>query len=223
MFKNFRKIKYNSGISLVELLVVISIFFIISTIVLFSYGKSSSATSIQNLADDIALTIRKAQSYAIGVRGIDSGNFSGAYGIHFRGSNGADQYSGSDKSFILFVNLDGNNKYDYNKNNPICGSPVSGNECLEILNILSSNSIKTISLFSSNRKKIIGASASLDVFFKRPNPEPTFCYHFSANNNSCRLLNNEEISHVVIKIVNDNDSSSFKNITIWNNGQISVS
>lgn len=82
MFKKFKKIKYNSGMTLIELLVVLAIFAIISGITMFDYASFKSNVSLNNLANDVSLSIRKAQSYAIGARG-NSGSFSEGYKIHF--------------------------------------------------------------------------------------------------------------------------------------------
>jgi prepilin-type N-terminal cleavage/methylation domain-containing protein len=94
-----------AGVTLIELMVVISIFAIISATVIVDYRSFSSSISTQNLADDIALSIRKAQGYAIGVRGYN--NIFNGYGIHFaldiKDVEGP--YYCSSKLFILFLFL----------------------------------------------------------------------------------------------------------------------
>lgn len=227
MFKNLYKNKYNfkhprlnysGGVTLVELLVVIFIFVVISSITIFSYGKFNSSLSIKNLADDIALSVRRAQGYAIGVRGF-SGSFGEGYGIHLSSNpNTSDLSAGSTKSFILFANLDNDERYDYNSSGT-CGNPTASNECLEVLNITSPDKITEIYV-ENEGQHILSNSGGLDIFFRRPNPEPTFC----ARNNpisSCDFSTN--ISLVRIKISTDVDPNIYKTITIFNNGQISVS
>lgn len=91
---NARNKRFSSGFSLVELIVVVSIFIIMTTIVLFNQNKFSSDISISNVAHSIALSIREAQVYGILVResevnGSDS-NFTSAYGIHFLKLNSLD-------------------------------------------------------------------------------------------------------------------------------------
>jgi prepilin-type N-terminal cleavage/methylation domain-containing protein len=219
MFKNFHKNKYNSGpastqggVTLIELMVVIVIFVIMSGVVLFNYSQFRSSTSIQNLADDIALSIRKAQSYAIGVRG-SSGAFNFGYGVHFTTADSTSENAGSNKSFVLFANIDNDNKYDSSSQ---CGNPTSGNECLEVLNITSADEISEISVRVNGEKNV---RDTLDIFFKRPNPEPTFC---ARNGPSDACIFSNDISSIEIKISNDSDLGVYKTITIWNNGQISV-
>lgn len=211
MFKNFNKIKYNSGITLVELLVVMSIFILITTIAIFNYGKFDSSLSTQNLADDIALTIRKAQSYAIGVRGLGN-EFNYKYGVHFTANpTPGSVFAGSNTSFVFFIDMndpEANNQYDFINQ---CGIPDKyGNECLEILNITSADVIKEIYL----NKTLVETSSAVDIFFQRPNLEPTFY------NGNGQKLNN---SSVTIEVANQDDLTGSKFITVYNNGQISVS
>ena len=214
MFKNFTKNKYKKGFTLVELIVVISIFVMISSIALFNYGKFRSSLSLQNLSDDIALAMRRAQGYAIGVRGA-GGGFAAGYGVHFTANPSGNSYGGSSKSFILFADIDDNLKYDHSSD--ICGSPVSGNECLELLSITSADSISSIYINNSNIP--MPASDTIDISFKRPNPEPTFCYRVNGSGSCFR----RDISNIEVGISSDGNSSINKIITIYNTGQISVS
>lgn len=220
MSKNFHKNKNNSGVTLIELLVVIFIFMVISSITIFSYGKFNSSLSLQNLADDIALSARRAQGYAIGVRGYNN-SFSEGYGIHFSTNTDISNLSaGSNKSFVLFANI--NNDDKYNHGSTTCGSPTTTNECLEILNITSSDRISDFYVERNGSEVLIEGEAMLDVFFKRPNPEPVFCIRNSLNSNSsCDYDVN--ISYVKIRVTNDQNPGVYKTIMISNNGQISVS
>ena len=99
----FRKQK-QKGFTLVELLVTISIFVILTGIVLFNQTKFNSTILLTNLAYDTALTIRQAQTYGINIKefnstgAVDGGQFL-PYGVHFERGQ---------KSFILFTDLDEN-------------------------------------------------------------------------------------------------------------------
>jgi prepilin-type N-terminal cleavage/methylation domain-containing protein len=241
MVKIFKKNKYNAwftggqggpastqgGVTLVELMVVIVIFLIMSMVVLFNYSQLRSSTSIQNLADDIALSIRKAQSYAIGVRGSNN-SFGYSYGVHLTASVSLDPYAGSNKSFVLFTNVNDNKIYDYTSNLGTCGTPSASNECLEVLNITSGDQISEIYIndedTNPNPVSTNGDTGVVNIFFKRPNPEPTFCIRSDNGNiNPQDCISDTSISHIRIKISNISDPTSYKWITIWNNGQISVS
>ena len=221
MSKNFHKNKYNSGLTLVELLVVIFIFMVISGITIFSYGKFNSSLSILNLADDIALSARRAQGYAIGVRGY-ANSFSDGYGIHFTANTDISNLAaGSNKSFVLFANINNDDSYDYD-NSGTCGSPTTTNECLEILNITSPDNISQLYVGLGNGTELLVNNGMVDVFFKRPFPEPTFCVRNNLNpNSSCDYSNT--VSYIKIRIASDGNSEIYKTVTISNNGQISVS
>lgn len=215
-----KKNKQNRGVTLVELIVVVFIFTIISSITIFNYSNFRSSASIQNLADDIALSVRKAQGYAIGVRGYNS-VFSG-YGIHFTLKNRPETiYSGSNKSFILFANIQNLKTYNYSTLNPTCGNPSVENECLEILNIISNDSIVGIKIGLDNNDAIEATKeGTLDIFFNRPNPEPTFCYNDGVADIQDSCDYGSSISYISIKIMNED--GVYKEISVWNNGQISV-
>lgn len=229
MFKNFHKNKYNKGptrnalqrkaggVTIIELLVVISIFMVISSITVFSYGKFNSSLSIQNLSDDIALSVRRAQGYAIGVRSANNA-FDIGYGIHLTANpNTSDLANGSSKSFVLFADVAGGINKVYNHATSGCpATPTASNECLEILSIKSADKISEIYYNDTN---LIAPTSSIDLLFKRPSPEPTFCYRVGGGN-SC---DSTSISNIKIRISSDADPSVYKIVTISNNGQISVS
>jgi len=237
MFKYFYKNKYNSGVTLVELMVVIVIFVIISGVVIFNYGQFRSSSSIQNLADDIALSIRKAQSYAIGVRGSGS-IFDIGYGVHFTLNSETEFFYGSNKLFILFADVEKNDTYDYNGKSE-CEEPTKKNECLEALSITSADKISAIILYDGENKVVLDGKDTVDIVFNRPNPEPIFCYRKDSSGGGTPIdkgkgkgkggvtvsssCSQTVFSHIGITISNISDSSVFKTITIWNNGQISVS
>lgn len=87
------------GFSLVELIVVIAIFVIISSVTLFKQSKFSSDILITNTAYEIALAIREAQVFGSGSKqgGEVSENRSKSFGVFF-GSN-------EEQTFLLFSEL----------------------------------------------------------------------------------------------------------------------
>ncbi len=217
MFLSNHKNKYNRGVTLIELMVVIVIFMILTGITIFSYGKFNSSLSIQNLADDIALSVRQAQGYAIGVRDNGSALFSSGYGVHLTAnpSNIASPYLGSTKSFVLFADISDDKAYD--QSTSTCKSISATNECLEFFSITTADQISAIYLNSSSSP--IAATDTLDITFKRPNPEPAF-KSCDINGNNC---SSSTIASVQIKIISPNSPETYKVIKISNNGQISVS
>ena len=154
-----------------ELLVVISIFLVISSVAIFNYGGFRSSVSLQNLTDDIALSIRKAQSFAIGARAV-GGDFYGSYGIHFSSNPTAQSLTASNKSFLMFSVPFGSSDKRYVVGTGSCGD--STNKCIELFSITTADMIKTITI--NDNSQTLGSGEYLDVVFTRPDPRAYFCY-----------------------------------------------
>jgi prepilin-type N-terminal cleavage/methylation domain-containing protein len=219
MFNYFNKIKYllknkQKGMTLVELLVVISIFLLLSSIIMFDYNNFQSSVSLQNLSNDIALSVRKAQSYAIGVRAVND-DFSYPRGIHFT-TGEFDPYGteSDEQSFIIFSDINGNHKYDQIDN--VCGNPEEYNECQEKLSIKSSDLIKFIYLGDNPNDPKEGI---IDITFKRPDPDAIFCYRIDEGDGTCE----GNFSVVSIEISNgmEDEEEITRLVKVWNTGQIS--
>lgn len=187
---------------------------------LFNYSQYKSNISLGNLAQDIALTVRKAQVYAIGVKGTDVGGggrqFPG-YGLHFYLPNLPGSItSGSDHSFIFFSDIPFTpgllGDHTYNQLTGTCDNLMYGNECMNIIDITSSDRI--VALCADALCVPAALSPSVDIVFTRPNPEPTFC--FRTGGGSCVSL----VSYVRIKVQSIDNRE--KVISIWNTGQISI-
>jgi type II secretory pathway pseudopilin PulG len=234
MYKRHTLIKYARGMTLVELLVVVAIFMMVTGIVIFNYANFRSSISTQNLADAISLSVRKAQSNAIGARATGD-DFTYGYGVHFttrkvntdaiRGV----YLGGSNKSFILFTDIGtggtGDRMYTYAPDDrSACGSKIdAGSECTEMLTITTLDEISAIYL--NDEINPIRDDAFVDVTFLRPNPDAYFCYKSNSNPTPpCERSN--DISHVRIEVSNaqnSNQINAIRTITIWNTGQISTS
>ena len=225
MFKTFKKYTVShrqKGMTIVELLVAMVIFSVITGVVLFNYGDFNSSLTIQNLADDIALTIRRAQSYAIGVRGT-SGSFSVGYGVHFKAieynpDNPDMLYSGTNKSFILFKNSD---EQDIPKYKEVGTNCEDGSNCLEMLYIRSTDEIEKVT-YTTSTETDLAENETLDIYFKRPNPEPRFCVG-SEESDTCNIVDPINIREVKIIISSLKEPDNKKVIKVFNSGQISVS
>ena len=73
-----------SAFTLIELLVVIGIIVLVSAAMLANMNKFGGAALTQNLAYDIALSMREAQVYGIAVQNVrGSAGFTPAYGMYF--------------------------------------------------------------------------------------------------------------------------------------------
>ncbi len=168
--KNIPARSFRGGFSLPELIVVIGIFVIISSVAMFNQGKLSSSVLLTNMSYEVGLAVREAQTYGIGVRSDDTagGSFGGQYGVHVSTEDEtsrrqvvvfADGINGAAPNFTYDP---GEEKYIYEFDNSrgnriagICiGSLPTGTPCTSAL----SNDGST------------GYFASADILFKRPNP-----------------------------------------------------
>lgn len=109
--KKIIKIKKNAGMTYVELIVVLGIFAVLSTVVIFNYGDFQAKVDIKNLASDIALKIVEAQKASLNGL-LPSGytpipDWKPAYGVYFSTTTTA-----LSKQFIYFADLDNNGIYN---------------------------------------------------------------------------------------------------------------
>ncbi len=160
--------KRNKGFTLVELLVTIVIFVVLTSIVLFSQGNFNNTVLLNNLAYDIGLTIRQAQDYGVSVKE-SSGAFSSASGVNF--SYGVYfNTTVSKTNFVLFADTTGtggNPDSRYNGSVTVC--PSNDVECVQKYNINNGSYISSICTGSSSSCSPI--TSTLTVLFTRPNPD----------------------------------------------------
>lgn len=160
--RNFKKIKKNRGMTYVELIVVLSIFAIMSSIVLFNYGEFQARVDIKNLANDIASKLAEAQKIALsGSLPIKTvvASWKPAYGIYFNTVYNAT----SNKSFIYFADIDQN---DFNSDTSFCASAGLTDECISKIDITKGNYISNITIYYPSSSSVV---TDLSLVFKRPN------------------------------------------------------
>lgn len=169
------------GFSLVELMVVIALFTIITGTALSNHARFGENILATNFAYDIALSLREAQSYGLSVREEfpGAGVFTLGYGLHF-GLWSGDQKNESDRetSFVFFADKDSDGRYS--------GSDASGtcivneqSECLKVYRLERGSRIASFCgvptgsgapecrFFPSSD----GTLSFLDADFKRPDPD----------------------------------------------------
>jgi len=160
MFKINKITKENRGMSYVELIVVLSIFSVLSSVVIFNYGGFQARVDIKNLASDIALKAVEAQKSSmsgklppLAQQSQITSTWKPSYGIFI------DRVA-DDKSFIYFTDLNA-------EDGLFDGSSCPGvNECLDKIAITKGNSISSLDVFYQDSTN--APLNNLTVTFKRP-------------------------------------------------------
>lgn len=153
----------NKAFSLVELLVSMALITIILSVTLFNYGGFNDNLAISGAIQEMAVTMRQAQTYGISVKESSSGTnqFNYAYGIYFN------SVPGSNNTYTIFVDLNSNNKYD------------SGTDTtVETVNLR--NGVVISSICDAINCPATGISI-LNVTFLRPNPDARIYFANSSN------------------------------------------
>ncbi len=191
------------GFTLVELLVSIAIFVLITGLVLVKYSSFDGGILLTNLAYDVALTIREAQASALNVRETDLGsaNFVAPYGAHFESSD----TDGANTVFYLYAD-----QYPATKKPPgdnMFENTPSGDAVITKYQIKRGNKVKK--LCAGTSKDACTEVSSLDVVFLRPNPD-------------ARIAVNGNTGYTYARITLSAPDDATKDIVVQVSGQISI-
>ena len=186
------------GFTLIELLVTVSIFSIITSIVLVNNNQFNNSVIINNLAYEVALSIRQAQSFGLNVKEVPgSGDFESGYGVYFD--------TNSPDTFLLFADtkttgLGNKNLYDSGSTNDLI---------IETFSITHGNTISSL----CGTKIVNGkedCTEDISIVFNRPDPE--------ANMKAKKGLT--EFSEMRVTLVSP--SGAERIVQIESTGQISI-
>jgi len=190
-----------SGFTIVELLVSIGIFAMMTALLLAKYGNFNQGVILTNLAYDVALTIRNAQSYGLNVKSATrvTNDFSKPYGVRLScdattttiPANGVDN-----TYFIFYSDTDGSGTYS-------TGDGV-------ISTTFYTRGARTGSIYETSDPGTCGASKYVDIVFKRPDPNAII----KVNGGPTALSN----IYITVKALD----GSTRKILVNSNGQISV-
>jgi len=195
-FKHQKKTFVNTaGFTLIEFIVIISIFAIVASIALFNFSGFSSNISLANLTHDVALAIRGAQVY--GISSVGGSNIENPipHGVAFNFNTGTGEF---DREIIIFDDIDGD-------------TFVGPTEIVDTMLMQSSDYISSIQIQQLFSPSSIACTASggLRILFKRPDPNPKiYCNSF--------LFARASIE------VSSNDNTAQKYIRVEPTGQISI-
>ncbi len=240
LFKISRSVPNNEligGFSLIELMVTITIFVMVTSITLTSYPKFSNKLSLDLLAQDIALSLRQAQisgSSVLGARNAGLGQLTvfGAYGIHMEDPNFSYNSTPYLYSYSLFADIDKNRIFTDTNNNETpdtnpCGGATIDNECAQKFQINGRNKVKylcydfddpainvndRVAACAGNAKKI----AWLDIVFERPNLDAKITIGDGINPPALSSVSNVGI------VLESPGGDYYKTVVVWKTGQISV-
>lgn len=147
-------IQKNQGMTYVELIVVLSIFAVLSAVSFYNYGAFQANVDIKNLASDIALQIVQAQKASI------NGSLPIGYSydaIAWKPSYGAYFNTAQPKQFSYFVDL----------NN------TGSRTILSTISIVKNNN-SILDIKACNDSSCASATPTLSVYFVRPNSDANF-------------------------------------------------
>ncbi len=193
-------LKNTKGFTVLELVISIAIFAIMSALLLAKYGTFNQGILLDNLAYDIALTIRNAQSYGLNVRSSSrtANLFDKPYGVHF---DIADP-----NHFIFFVDTNGYGVYNPNIDLNNDGNP---DQDLSKTTITRGSTITALCVNSCSAGTQV---TSLDITFKRPDPNAII----KINGRTDIYNSDADIT------VTASDGASIKRIKVRSTGQVTV-
>lgn len=135
------------GFTLIELMVTIGIMVIINGVIFFNYPKVMANLALRRTADEIALTARQAQAYAMAAK--SEGSELPSYGVHFD--------TGTPTSIILFADKNGNDSYQN------CVADV----CAYTFEIQTKDEISSLSCSGSSGSS---CNNNVDIVYSRQSP-----------------------------------------------------
>ncbi|MFH1308791.1 MAG: type II secretion system protein [Patescibacteria group bacterium] len=206
--KKFNKIKlrFNRGMTYVELIVVLSIFAIMSAVSLFNYREFQARVEIKKLATDIALQIVGAQKNAMAgqLPAVYSGSLSSswkpAYGIYFESTQSFPM------TFTYFADTNNSNTYDPTSEFASCPGDA---ECLDRIEITKKNKIKELIVDGG---VCAGNTSELSIIFERPDSRAVV-----SNDNGVDC----SFSKATI-VISSEDESISANIEVYPSGRIQI-
>ena len=184
------------GFTLIEFVVIMSIFGIVASIALFNFSGFSSNISLTNLTHDVALVVRDSQVYGISNANINN-NLDPENpikrGVYFK-------YAGSDGFVNQIVVFD-----DINDNTEFGGS----SELVDVVTVQSSDRISAIEVGTVTSTTPCTEPEGVRILFQRPDPNP-FIYCGNGPKPFASI------------VLSSPDNSQQKYVDVHSTGQISV-
>ncbi|MBI5798519.1 MAG: prepilin-type N-terminal cleavage/methylation domain-containing protein [Candidatus Yonathbacteria bacterium] len=145
------------GFTIIELMVTISIYVIISAFTIANYRDYSTRAVSANIPDGMVTALREAQVYGAGGRGCTATNFDCRYGVVFTAKQSFE------KQFTVFTDNNDNKTYD--------PAPSGTDVAIETITWTDSSIITKVECLNIFGADMGCSNGILTLTFKRPNPD----------------------------------------------------
>ncbi len=207
--KKLKNIKPNKGMTYVELIVVLSIFSTMTSVILFNYKTFQDKVDIKVLANDIALKIVEAQKSALSGKlpqRAYNPDWKPSYGVYFDLTSPDNQ-----KKFTYFADLVQDQTYAAS-----CPPLLNTDECLDEIKITKNNYISSFTFFYNNGPSVDTAADGdfdddLSIIFTRPSSEAVI-----------KSINASTASLSYVQINISSDSNITAKIKVYPSGRIQI-
>lgn len=197
--------RFSAAFTLVEMLVSISIFAVITTIVLANYPKFSEHFALERTAQEVVQSLREAKTLSLAVTVTElSPNLQMGYGVHF------DQ---SSKDYLIFADIYPTTPQTPNKYYDPSTQFKAQDRIDSSYHIQADASITGFCVGNDCLSDI--TVKALDIVFTRPEPVITFFYQDATGYHEWKDQQN-------VSIFVTNAKGESKKIIVWKTGQISV-
>lgn len=186
------------------MVMITAIIAVITGLILVSDARFGGKILLENLAYDIALSIRQAQVYGISVQRFNTNTFNAGYGVRFDTSS---QYS-----YLTFADaITSNGLYD-------CPTPGSYATCELVQSTALERGFRVSKLCAPAGADSASCTSvtKLDILFLRPDPDAWI----SANALSCPLASGT--CYTDARIVLASPRGDIASVLVSSNGQITV-
>lgn len=209
-----KKKSQKKGFSIIELVVVISIFGIMTAISMFNYSDHKKSLEATDLAQDIALTVRQAQVYGISASGGKIGSKDFDADEFFGGENPVDiTKDRSIRGITFFLNsnkivlfADNNRNYVYNE----------GDRIIDERRITYNNTSFLSFGVCGDGMCTEKDKGRVDIAFERPYPDAMISYSGSEESGASTPKNYDSVDVIVGSDISE------KTVTINSIGNITV-
>ena len=210
MIKFFKNYKRNQGMTYVELIVVLSIFASLSTVVMFNYNEFQERIDIKNLSSDIALKVVEAQKSSISGRlppsqPVGGQNWKPSYGVYLNPAT-------DNEFFYYFTDINQNCIDPLLDTSSVC---MDEDESLEQIILPKGNIIDGLSFLDrgDTSPDDLQGLTDLTISFVRPSGSAIF-------RSTDTSFDPDNVDYVQITVKSPKDTTA--NIKIYSSGNIDI-